>query len=322
MNHLITLTGMRVRLALRNKMFFFFSIVMPFGFFFLWLGVFAKGIPAACAFYLGPVLALNVMGSFWGLSATLVMFREQGILRRFHVAPVTAADMLGSSVIANFALTLPTVFAELLLARLVFHVHTFSNLPGILILVAVGTISFGSLGLVVASITNTMQETQVLNQLLWLPLIFLSGATLPLAYLNTNVQRVGLFLPATYLVNALQQTIVYSTSPTSRYVEIVSLTCWALLTFFLSVQLFRWEPEAKIPRKAKLYVAATAIPFLLLGIVENHSDRVLREAKNAFVSMTETPRSSSSPNSSPDAKPRPSSPAASSSTGERSDDHK
>ncbi len=318
MTNLITLTGMRVRLALRNKMFFFFSIVMPFGFFFLWLGVFAKGIPAACAFYLGPVVAFNVMGSFWGLSATLVMFREQGILRRFHVAPVSAADMLGSSVIANFALTLPTVLAELLFASLVFHVHTLASLPGILILVAVGTVSFGSLGLVIASVTNTMQETQILNQLLWLPLIFLSGATIPLAYLNTTVQRVGLFLPATYLVNALQQTIVYSASPASRYVEIASLICWMLLTFFLSVQLFRWEPEAKIPRKAKLYVAATAIPFLLLGIIENRSDRVLREAKDAFVSMTEAPRSSSSPN----AKLGRSSTATSPKAGEGGDGHK
>jgi acetyl-CoA C-acetyltransferase len=36
---------MRVQLALRNKMFFFFSIVMPIGFFFLYSGVFAKGDP-------------------------------------------------------------------------------------------------------------------------------------------------------------------------------------------------------------------------------------------------------------------------------------
>ncbi len=36
MTNLLTLTRMRVRLALRNKMFFFFSIVMPLGFFFLW----------------------------------------------------------------------------------------------------------------------------------------------------------------------------------------------------------------------------------------------------------------------------------------------
>jgi ABC-type multidrug transport system permease subunit len=281
-----TLTRMRIRLALRNKMFFFFSIIMPFGFFFLYLGVFAKGIPRAAAFYLGPVLALNVMGSFWGLSATLVTFREQGILRRFHVSPVTATDMLASSIVANFALTLPTIIIELILARTIFAVHTLANLPGIFLLVTLGIVSFSSLGLVIASVTNTMQETQVLNQLLWLPLIFLSGATLPLSYLHTTVQRFGLFLPATYLVNALQQTILYSASPWSRYVEILSLTAWAGLTFFLSAQLFRWEPESKIPGRAKLLVAATAIPFLILGFLENRTDRVLHESRSAFESLT------------------------------------
>src|SRR5262250_3677117 len=217
---------MRVRLALRNKMFFFFSIVMPFGFFFLYAGVFAKGIPKNVASLLGPVLALNVMGSFWGLSATLVMFREQGILRRFHVAPVSAADMLGSSVIANFALTLPTVLAELLFASLVFHVHTLASLPGILILVAVGTISFGSLGLVIASVTNTMQETQILNQLLWLPLIFLSGATIPFTYLSSLVQHIALFLPATYLVSGLKRAIVDDYGPERLLLVLGSLTIW------------------------------------------------------------------------------------------------
>jgi len=280
-----TLTRMRISLALRNKMFFFFSIVMPFGFFFLYLGVFAKGVPNAAAFYLGPVLALNVMGSFWGLSATLVMFREQGILRRFHVSPVTATDMLASSVVANFALTMPTIIAELILARYVFDVHTLANLFGIFLLVTLGTVSFASLGLVIASVTNTMQETQVLNQLLWLPLIFLSGATLPLAYLNVGVQRAGLFLPATYLVNALQQTIVYSASPWTRYVEILSLAAWACLTFFLSAQLFRWEPESKVPRRAKLLVAATAIPFLILGLLENRTFRIINESRSAFESL-------------------------------------
>src|SRR5580704_15868527 len=131
---------MRVSLALRNKMFIFFSVVMPLGFFFLYCGVFAKGVPRAVAFYLGPVLALNVMGSFWGLSATLVMFREQGILRRFHIAPVTSSDMLASSVLANFVLTLPTVLTILLLARVVFHVKDFGNLPAAFLFVCIGTV--------------------------------------------------------------------------------------------------------------------------------------------------------------------------------------
>jgi hypothetical protein len=175
---------------------------------------------------------------------------------------------------------------ELIFARVIFHVPNLGNPVSLFLLISVGIISFGSLGLVVASVTNTMQETQVLNQLLWLPLIFLSGAILPLAYLPRPVQRFGLFLPATYLVNGLQQTIVNSATPWSRYAEILSLACWAGLTFFLSAQLFRWEPEAKTPRRAKLLVAATAIPFLLLGVVENKSDRILLEARSAFISFT------------------------------------
>jgi len=286
LSNFAALTRMRIRLAMRNKMFFFFLIVMPFTFFFIWLGVFAQGVPQRAAFYLGPVLAFNVMGSFWGLSAALVAFREQGILRRFHVTPVTASDMLASSVVSNFIFTIPMVLVELFLARAVFHVPSIGDPISLFLLISVGIISFSSLGLVVASVTNTMQETQVLNQLLWLPLIFLSGATLPLAYLPRAVQRLGLFLPATYLVNGLQQTIVSSATAWSRYVEILSLAVWACLTFFLSAQLFRWEPEARTPRRAKLLVAATAIPFLLLGVVENRSDRILLEAKSAFLSMT------------------------------------
>jgi len=295
LRHFVTLTRMRVSLAFRNKMFFVFIIFMPLVFFFLYAGVFAKGDPHRVTFYLGPVLAFNVMGSFWGLSAALVMFREQGILRRFHIAPVTASDMLASSIAANYLMTLPIVLTELLCAKFVFHVPTLGNPFSLFLLISLGIISFGSLGLVIASVTNTMQETQVLNQLLWLPLIFLSGATFPLSYLPGWVQRFALFLPATYLVNGLQQSVLNSASPTSRYAEIGSLAVWACLTFFLSSQLFRWEPEAKIPRRAKLLVAATAIPFVLLGIVENRSDRVLREGSSAFVSLTSQITSPASP---------------------------
>jgi ABC-type multidrug transport system permease subunit len=272
---------MRVQLALRNKMFFFFSMVMPLGFFFLYSSVFAKGEPHAVAFLLGSVLGLNVMGSFWGLSATLVTFREQGILRRFHVTPATATDMLVSSILANYALTIPTIVLEFLLARFLYHVHDLGNLLSVFLLVSIGTISFGSLGLVIASVTNTMQETQVLNQLLWLPLIFLSGATIPFTSLSSSIQHVALFLPATYLVHGLRSAIFDHYGPSKILLALTSLGVWFVLTLFLSAQLFRWEPEAKIARKAKFYVAATAIPFLLLGIWEVKNGRIIAEEKNA-----------------------------------------
>jgi ABC-type multidrug transport system permease subunit len=177
---------------------------------------------------------------------------------------------------------LPTVLLELVFARAFFQVHTFGNLVALFILVTVGTVSFASLGLVVASVTNTMQETQVINQLLWLPLIFLSGATVPLPSLPAVVQRVGVFLPATYLVNSLQRAIYFSVSIRHLLLDVGALCFWAITTFFVSAQLFRWEPESKIPRRAKLWAAATAIPFLLLGIYENRTGRLVAESQAAY----------------------------------------
>jgi ABC-type multidrug transport system permease subunit len=285
LSNFVSLTGMRVQLALRNKMFFFFSVVFPLLWFFLFAGIFAKGIPQAVRFFLGPVIAFNVMGSFWGLSATLVTFREQGILKRFHVTPVTATDMLASSVLANYMLTLPTVTVELILARFVYHVASVGDLISVALLITVGTVSFASLGLVVASVTNTMQETQVLNQLIWLPLVFLSGATLPLAFLPTLARRFALFLPATYLVSGLQDAIYLSWPAEKLSVQLVSLACWAALAFFVATQLFRWEPESRVPRSAKLWAVATVLPFFLLGVWENRHGRILSEAQSAFRSL-------------------------------------
>jgi ABC-2 type transport system permease protein len=294
-----TLTRMRIQLTLRNKMFLFFSVIMPFGFFFLYAGVFAKGQPAGVRFFLGPVVALAVMGSFWGLSAALVMFREQGILRRFHVTPVTASDMLASSIVANYILIFPTVLLQFVFARTIFHVTHFGDLFATFILVSIGNIAFASLGLVVASVTNTMQETQVINQLIWLPLIFLSGATFPLAFLPQVVQKVSLFLPATYLVQGLSRTIFGSAHIWDHNVLISlgSLVCWAVLTFFLSAQLFRWEPEVKVPRKAKLLVLATIIPFLLLGFWENTYGNIPAQAQSALDSLSAPAKSTPPPDS-------------------------
>lgn len=278
MKTILTLAAMRIRITLRNKAFLFFSLFMPMLFFFLYGSVFAKGNPVIVTILMGPVLSLTVMGTFWGLSMQLVTWREQGILRRFRLAPIPPSKMIASSVIANYALILPTVILELVLARYVYHVTQFGDLLSVFVLAILGITSFGALGLVVASVTNTMQETQIINQMLWLMLIFLSGATLPLALLPRAVQRVGLFLPATYLVSGIQRAMVDHAGILSLGVEIVSLGCWAALAFTISSLLFRWEPEAKLPRNAKLWAVSTILPFILLGIWENHNGKLLATA--------------------------------------------
>src|SRR5260370_426973 len=274
-----------MRLALRNRAFIFFSLIFPMIFLFLFLGLFARSNVAAVPYILASVLAITVMGSFWGLSIQLVTFREQGILRRFRVAPVGPGAMLASSILSNYILTLPTVAIEFALARRVFHMNQWGNLGGVFLLVTLGLITFAALGLIIASVTNSTQETQVINQILWSAFLFLSGATLPLPMLPIWLQRFALFLPATYLVTGLERVMVARVGVTQIGAEIIALAASAAMAFFLSQQLFRWEPEAKVGSRAKALAVATIVPFLLLGLWETAHGSLRTAARNDFLSI-------------------------------------
>jgi hypothetical protein len=126
-SHTWALTVSRMRLAMRNRAFLFFSLIMPLRSFSFMPEFSGVAGPQAVPYLLAEVLALTVMGSFWGLSVQLVTFREQGILRRFRVTPVGASAMLASSLVSNYFLTLPTIAIEFFLSRAVFHMAGLGN---------------------------------------------------------------------------------------------------------------------------------------------------------------------------------------------------
>lgn len=279
MRHTWTLSLIRMKLALRSRTFLFFSLAMPLGFLFAFEIFFGGHGSNAVAYILGAVLAISVMGSFWGLSMQLVMFREQGILRRFRLAPIGAGAMLGSSILSNYFLVLPTVVVEFLVTRWVFGMKTWGNLWQIFVLVSIGAATFSAMGLIVASVTNDMQETTVINNILWSVFLFLSGATIPLAFMPGWVQKVAVFLPATYLATGLEGGMLHSVSTGEAIEDVLALLICLVIAFETSRQLFRWEPEEKIRGKAKLWLVAAMIPFLILGTWEVMNGHRLREMK-------------------------------------------
>jgi ABC-2 type transport system permease protein len=283
--HTWALTKIRIVLSLRNKTFMFFGVVMPLAFLFLFVFIFGGGRSERIAYVLGAVLTITVMGSFWGLSVQLVMFREQGILRRFRLAPVGAGALLASSILSNYVLILPAIAIEILICRLAFHMSTWGNIWYVFVLVTVGAATFSSFGLIVASVTNTMQETQVINNLIWSAFLFLSGATVPLAVLPRWIQRICLFSPATYMATGLEGSMTRKATSHEIMIDVIALSIGLFVSFEISRQLFRWEPEAKASRSAKLWVVAAMIPFFVFGIYENvYGDR-LSNIRQGFSSV-------------------------------------
>lgn len=282
MRHTWALTRIRILLSLRNKTFMFFGVVMPLAFLFFFVFIFGGGKSDRIAYVLGSILTITVMGSFWGLSVQLVMFREQGILRRFRVAPVGAGALLASSILSNYVLILPPIAIEILICRFAFHMTSWGNLWYVFLLVTIGAGTFSSFGLIVASVTNTMQETQVINNLIWSGFLFLSGATVPLAVLPRWIQRVCLFSPATYMATGLERSMTLQALPNEILVDVIALAIGLFVSFEISRQLFRWEPEAKVSRSAKLWVVAAMIPFLVFGIYENVYSNRLSNIRQGF----------------------------------------
>lgn len=281
---------MRIRLALRNRAFFFFTFLMPLIFLFGAIAFFGKGGSMEIAYVLGAILTITVMGSFWGLSVQLVTFREQGILRRFRIAPVPASAMLASSIVSNYFLTLPIVVIEIVVCKYFYHLQSWGNLPQIFVLITLGSATFAAFGLIVASVTNTMQETQMINNLLWSGFLFLSGATIPLAVFPGWLQRASLFIPATYLARGLESAANNRATTGEIITELVALGLGLAVAFEISRQLFRWEPEAKLARPAKLWVVAALVPFLVFGAYENVRGDMLKHVQQDFQFINEHAR--------------------------------
>ena len=264
-----SLTKVRMLLAMRNRAFFFFSLMMPMLFLVVAVVFIGRHGGFLSEYVLGALLTVTVMGSFWGLSVQLVTFREQGILRRFRLAPIGAGPLLASSILSNYVITLPTLLVEILVCRWVLHIHNWGNPWAIFLLITFGSAAFSSFGLIVASVTNTMQETQLINQLIWLAFLFLSGATVPLSEMPLWIRRAALFMPATYLAAGLETSTTSRVNLVDLGTDVLGLAVALWVAFEISRRLFRWEPEAKVPRRAKLWVVVAMVPFFVFGTYEN-----------------------------------------------------
>ena len=64
------------------------------------------------------------------------------------------------------------------------------------------------MGMIIAAVVNSAQEGGILIQLLYLPMLFLSGATFPVSIMPVWVQSIAQFLPATYLFQGMQSIMI------------------------------------------------------------------------------------------------------------------
>ncbi len=269
-----------LKLAFRNKGVLFFNYLFPLIFFFIFAEVFNARESGALPQVVSMVLILGILGNgLWGAGIRVVVEREQRILRRFKVAPISASPILVSSMVTGWLLYLPALVLIMTISILFYGMPVPSRPLSLLVVASMGLVAFRGIGLILASVANSMQEVNILIQLIYMPMLFLTGALFPLALLPDWVQVLSQFLPATYLSTALQGVFLKHESVLQNSLAMGALLVTAILGTFISVKLFRWEKEDKVPMSSKLWVGAVLMPFLILGMVQLRSHDQIRKAK-------------------------------------------
>jgi ABC-type multidrug transport system permease subunit len=270
-----------LRLMLRDRTVLFFSFLFPLTFFFLFAQAFhALANGGAMSQVIAMVLIIGVLGNgFFGAGMRTVQDRETGVLRRFKVAPISAAPVIVASLVSGLVAYLPTVFLFLFFGNAIYHAPYPSHLGSLIVFVSLGLVAFRAVGMIVASVVNSAQEAQIVVQILYLPMLFLSGATFPVSMMPVWVQTIAQFLPATYLFQGVTSILLGGESVLKNLASVFALLTTLAVCLLIGVKLFRWEKEERIAKGAKWWILAVLAPFFLMGVYQTFTKQNIEKAK-------------------------------------------
>ena len=280
MKALFALMRIDLKLALRNKAVLFFNYFFPLIFFFVFALLFDAKQGAAINQVVTMVLALGILGNgLFGAGMRAVMDREADVLRRYKVTPISPLPLLVASMATGVLLYFPAVIMTLFLAHQFYGMTIPPNLISFFIFVGVGAVAFRSIGLIIASVVNSSQESNLLIQPLYMAMLFLSGMTIPITLFPEWLQSVTQFIPATHLMSGMSGIIMRNETAWQNWPAILALLVTTAIGAFVATKLFRWEKGEKLRASAKLWVLVALVPFLFLGAYQAWSREDLAKAK-------------------------------------------
>ncbi len=266
MNAYLTLTRIDIRLAFRQRIVIFFNYLMPLAFFFLFAQAFNARQGGAILQVVTMVTVIGILGNgLLGAGIRAAQDRENNILRRYKVAPITPLPLLVASTVTGLVIYMPYVVLMLGLAKWLYGMTMPEHIGAMLIFIMLGVLALRAIGLIVASVVNSMQESQILVQIIYMAMLFLSGTTFPTAMFPNWLLTVTQFIPATWLVTGLQGIMLKNETLRDNWQAVGALILTTVVGFFLCMKLFRWEKEEKVRPAAKLWVLAALLPFVVLG---------------------------------------------------------
>ncbi len=241
------LTAMEARLYLRDPMVLPFALALPL----VLLLVF--GLPESSSRpsedfggqvpldTVLPSLALSLSFAMLGaymLPAFLTEYRVRGVLRRLSTTPMSPKAMLVAHLAINLAVALVAVVMTLLVGGIGLGMAMPENVPGLILVLALGAASLFSLGLLIAAMARDAPAAYVLGALLFFPSLFFAGIWLPKEQMPSTLSRIGDFTPLGAFRESLEATWTGGAPDPAMLAAMAGI---ALVAGAVAARTFRWE---------------------------------------------------------------------------------
>jgi ABC-type polysaccharide/polyol phosphate export permease len=193
-------------------------------------------------FLVPGLIGMNIMGSaIWGMGFAIVDARRKKLMKRLVATPMPKHYYLLSYVLSRLFLLVVEVGVVLGFGAWVFGVPVRAPLAEIAVLCVTGSLTFGALGLLIASRAQTLEAASGMMNLVMMPMWILSGVFFSSQRFPEIVQPVIKALPLTAAIDALRATMLRGARLTQLGPELGVLAFWLVLCFGLALKLFRWR---------------------------------------------------------------------------------
>jgi len=193
-------------------------------------------------FLLPGLLGMNIMGSsIWSLAFGVVDARRKKLLKRLIATPMPRHEYLLSFLLSRLAMLAVEVSTLLGFGMLVFGVPMRGSLVSFAALCVIGSLSFSSLGLLIASRVRTIEGVSGLTNSIMMPMWIVSGVFFSAQRFPDLIQPVIRALPLTAIIDALRANMLQGAGLAQLWPEMAVLTAWLIVCFTLALKLFKWK---------------------------------------------------------------------------------
>lgn len=250
MNAYFKLTWMQLKLFGREPVALFFTLAFPLMVLLLFGMIFGNApdpqygpqyggeygyidalVPGLAAIIIATVALMSI-------PVATATAREQKILRRYKATPMPPLVYLAGDITTNVFIALIGLVILLIVAPLVFDLRFGGNWVYVLAGFLLSAVPFAAVGYIIAGLSPTARIAAVVGQVLFFPMMFLSGVGFPPEIMPAGVRTVARWLPLTHVVNLLQ-SLWFGQGWSAQSVLILVLML--VLGTAVSVYTFRWE---------------------------------------------------------------------------------